>query len=65
MCGAIGEVKSQFFFVSQPYYNIVQGGGEIVYRDKKQGVPRVLGAIVFFVSLKVTDIYMSKMGILG
>ena len=36
-----------------------------MYRDKKQGVPRVLAAIVFFVSLKVTDIYISKLAILG
>ena len=44
---------------------LYRGGGEIVYRDKKQGVPRGLAAIVFVVSLKVTDIYISKLAILG
>ena len=60
-------VKLDLNFSSFPSHITIlyRGGGEIVYRDKKQGVPRVLAAIVFFVSLKVTDIYISKLAILG
>ena len=44
---------------------LYRGGGEIAYRDKKHSVPRALAAIVFFVSLNVTDIEISQMAILG
>ena len=42
-------VKLDLNFSSFPSHitdNIVQRGGEILYRDKKHGVPRVLAVIV-------------------
>ena len=43
-------VKLDLNFSSFPSHitTLYRGGGEIVYRDKKQGVPRVLAAIVGF-----------------
>ena len=41
-------VKLDLNFSSFPSHitTLYKGGGEIVHRDKKQGVPRVLAAIV-------------------